>query len=848
MPLDKRIDPIRWILTSVGVAVVLYCLAVLGFVATSPDLGLRCLLVNNAPPASDTEVHGLEIRQITPEAAEDLQLRKRDLGDTPLPGDHLLEIGREPAHTFAHFANRLLDLRSAQPFGNKIPDEKVIRDQEKLLPPVFAKGDDVFVEVKYLRNGEELKSWLPLRTVPWPDITLTLVWFLLEFGILSVGALAFWARPFDQQTRVFFAMCLVTIGGFVGGYHWWMFAGSLAFTIPFMLCAMLIPVVTLHFFLVYPEPKQFLVRYPQQTWWAIYGVPVVSMIMLTSLAIHSNWMTDQGRVAGYQEHILDLLNEGIFVYLGIAAIYFVATVVAVVSSFLTTRNTLLQNQVRWILGAAAVAIAPVGYALSLAYFEKEKFALGATSLPMFLASFSFMLAYAIGIVRHKLMLVDEILSRGMVYYILNLAVTIGFSFAIAGTALAAVYQRNQVARHALVVVVLVVVAVLLLNWSRDRVQQFIDRRFFREKFQLDRALQRMNRAADAMGDPKELALRMVASCRELLGVEHAALYLRDATAGKFRLIASGDMPHSPLEIPSDEQLLELIQSDGNVQRFDSNAELPRSHQLLQELDVELVHALEVDGQVAGVLFLGTKHNGARYTAEDLALLTTLGQITGVALQSARVHQVAARLNEELQNKVEKISEQQRLISMLQAEITSRQQVAIPSTAPPSENAVAFRRDSIKGSSAAIVDVLETVRKVSGSQSSVLIRGESGTGKELLAAALHENSPRRGGPLVSVHCGALSAGLLESELFGHVKGAFTGAHRDKVGRFELAHGGTLFLDEIGDISLDTQIKLLRVLQEREFEPVGSSRTVQVDVRLIAATHQNLEKLILEGRFR
>jgi transcriptional regulator with PAS, ATPase and Fis domain len=181
--------------------------------------------------------------------------------------------------------------------------------------------------------------------------------------------------------------------------------------------------------------------------------------------------------------------------------------------------------------------------------------------------------------------------------------------------------------------------------------------------------------------------------------------------------------------------------------------------------------------------------------------------------------------------------------MLQAEITSRQQVE-----PPPPESEPFRRDQIKGSSTAIRVVLETVRKVSGSQSSVLVRGESGTGKELLAQAIHDNSPRRGGPMVSVHCGALSAGLLESELFGHVKGSFTGAHRDKLGRFEMADGGTLFLDEIGDISLETQIKLLRVLQEREFEPVGGTKRIRVDVRLIAATHQNLERLISEGRFR
>jgi transcriptional regulator with GAF, ATPase, and Fis domain len=131
---------------------------------------------------------------------------------------------------------------------------------------------------------------------------------------------------------------------------------------------------------------------------------------------------------------------------------------------------------------------------------------------------------------------------------------------------------------------------------------------------------------------------------------------------------------------------------------------------------------------------------------------------------------------------------------------------------------------------------------------VLVTGASGTGKELLAHAVHQNSARRNGPIVSVHCAALSPSLLESELFGHVKGAFTGAHKDRLGRFESANGGTLFLDEIGDISLETQIKLLRVLQTREFEAVGGTRTVKVDVRLIAATNQDLKKLIVEGKFR
>jgi transcriptional regulator with GAF, ATPase, and Fis domain len=141
-----------------------------------------------------------------------------------------------------------------------------------------------------------------------------------------------------------------------------------------------------------------------------------------------------------------------------------------------------------------------------------------------------------------------------------------------------------------------------------------------------------------------------------------------------------------------------------------------------------------------------------------------------------------------------------------------------------------------------------VRKVSASEAAVLIQGESGTGKELLARALHEQSARAGKAYVTVHCAALSAGLLESELFGHVKGAFTDAHRDKVGRFEIANGGTLFLDEIGDISLEVQTKLLRVLQEKTFERVGSNEPLQVNVRIIAATHRKLEEWIHKGRFR
>ena len=160
----------------------------------------------------------------------------------------------------------------------------------------------------------------------------------------------------------------------------------------------------------------------------------------------------------------------------------------------------------------------------------------------------------------------------------------------------------------------------------------------------------------------------------------------------------------------------------------------------------------------------------------------------------------------------------------------------------------YRVEGIVAESWKMQEVLSLVQRVAPSNTTVLICGESGTGKELIAQAIHYQSPRSGRPLVTVNCAALPDALLESELFGHVKGAFTGAVSDRAGRFEAADGGTIFLDEIGELSPAVQAKLLRVLQEREFERVGTNRTVKVDVRLLTATNQDLERAVREQRFR
>jgi formate hydrogenlyase transcriptional activator len=211
----------------------------------------------------------------------------------------------------------------------------------------------------------------------------------------------------------------------------------------------------------------------------------------------------------------------------------------------------------------------------------------------------------------------------------------------------------------------------------------------------------------------------------------------------------------------------------------------------------------------------------RYAVEDVPLLEEVAKQIALAVENMRAFEEIARLRA-------KLEEENRY---LQEEIKSDHNF-----------------EEIVGQSRAIKELFKAIEAVAPVGATVLITGETGTGKELVARALHNLSPRRGKALIKVNCAALPAGLIESELFGHEKGAFTGAIARKIGRFELAHGGTLFLDEIGDLPLELQPKLLRVLQEGEFERIGASHTITVDVRVIAATNRDLETAIRENRFR
>ncbi|MGE0709970.1 MAG: sigma 54-interacting transcriptional regulator [Planctomycetota bacterium] len=256
------------------------------------------------------------------------------------------------------------------------------------------------------------------------------------------------------------------------------------------------------------------------------------------------------------------------------------------------------------------------------------------------------------------------------------------------------------------------------------------------------------------------------------------------------------------------------------------------------LELVLALPLTVKGKTVGVLYLDAREQNPELEESDLIFMQALGRELGNALEKARLYQenleqkqaledLTARLAQKVQAQASELAEANRNLSELK---------------------LRFNYDRIVGKSEAMQKVFKLLDRITDTNVPVLIHGETGTGKELVARALHLNGPRRDGPFVSVNCSAITESLMESELFGHVKGAFTGADRDKPGLFEQAHGGTIFLDEVQDMSHSMQRELLRVLQEGEVRRVGGKDIIHVDVRVISATNRDLRRLVSESKFR
>jgi transcriptional regulator with GAF, ATPase, and Fis domain len=805
-----------------SVGVILYSVAVLTHIAWMGTIGARCMF-------------GTKLGEEIP--AEYVWHDSR-----PRVGDTLLSIGpyRMDEGIYADY------LRAMRGLSGRVGQTIEVKWRDETSSEI--------------RSASVAVQYPPARTYFW-----SCVWFLQELLIFGIGARVFWKRPDDDSAQWFFVLCIVTVGAYMGGYHWAEIVVEPALIYPFALFAVFVPVVNLHFYLVFPRRNPILLRHGRGVLSALYGVATAYLIALWGSMYAARWLSqhDQGLRAASAFEIVRGLALG---YIALAVLTFGAGLFCLAASYRDARTRAERNQVQWILLASVIASFLIAYLLAQAWRDPATLGKNNAAWPMFGVSLLYTVAHAFSITRYKLMQVEAIINRSAVYFAFSLTPGLIYSalLLVMGKLIGdQLFSNHSTSRGAVAAAVLVVVVLILSEVVRGRYQRVLDRHFFKEKYKFDRAMQKMRLAVGSLVDRVTLSRRLLEAASEVLRLEWGALYLGEAPGRPLQLVASHGPTPDERSLAADSPLVARLRQSPTVRLSHPPVHGSSSDQATDAmiaLGGEAAAALGADGHVAGLLVLGPKRSGMPYEAEEMAFLAALSSVATLVLHSADIQQTLESLNRELRDKVEKIAEQQRRILILQDQLRDRAERVreVESAGQSSGHAGAERPgvemdtswafDAIKGSSDAVRKMKRMAQKVAATHSAVLIRGESGTGKELLALAIHQASPRATRPFVKVHCAALSQSLLESELFGHVKGAFTGADRDRIGRFEQANGGTLFLDEIGDINLEVQTKLLRVLQEMSFERVGSSQPITVDVRIAAATHQDLEALIRAGRFR
>ena len=749
LPTIRRSPKVILVVSSV--AVLAYSIMVVYVVATMGDIGVEC-------------VFGTRVQQTI--ATSDYHWSARP----PTTSDRLLQIGNRPINHYTDYIDALRDMR-------------------RLV------GKDVQVRWQ-TPDGEVRQSLATVRMRPFHAYFGSLVWFAQEIIIFLIGARVYWKRPKDSPARLFFWLCVATVGAYVGGYHWFAIVVDLPLIYLFSAFAVFLPIVSLHFYLVFPRVHPFLERRRTLSLGVLYGVPTAFLVAIW-LAITWTHLTKSSGGAAV-ETALEVLRLLSLSYLALASFTFALCLLRLLQSYVHAKSRVERMQVRWLLLATLLAAVLIASVLWQAISDPASLAREGAAWKMFAVSLIYTLAYAISITRYK----SLSLAAGLLYSgaVVLTAALVGANWRVFGTSFGAKIATATV------------IAILILSGlARERFQRAIDRRFHREKYKFDKAMSKMSQAVGSLLDRQKLAQRLLDAANDVLRFDWGAVYLSDSHAGPFLLSACLGPDPEASTLAEGNPLVERLRGLGVLKLQHSIAFAAGSDpatDAMIALGGEIASPLlDGDGALAGILLLGPKPSGMPYEEEEIGFFGALGSVATLALHSTEIQNTLRGLEHELREKVDKIAEQQRRILILQNQVMDKTERRPGFVEDPALGDLSAFKD-LKGSSEAMRSLVRVSRKVAASQSSVLIRGESGTGKERLAEAIHRASPRREGPFVKVHCAALSQSLLESELFGHVKGAFTNADRDRVGRFQQADGGTLFLDEIGDISLEVQTKLLR----------------------------------------
>ncbi len=595
------------------------------------------------------------------------------------------------------------------------------------------------------------------------------------------------------------------------------------------------PPLLFHLFLNYPRPLPMAKRRPRRI-----PLAYLPQALVFGVSLWAFWALHAAPSQQAQAHMEWLGNWGLP---GANLVYAMAAI-AVLAYRFWLASPKMRRQLLWLLYGVAV------FSLLTLVFFMLKWNAGTYHWMFggsdFLLPLYSLLAFAIGFsfISFRLVDIDRIVNKSLVYVLLS-ALVAGIYLLAAGL-FGLLVTRILGGSSTLVTVTATVLATALFFPLRRMVQRNVDRIFFRDRRHYAATVQKVSSGLATVLDLQVLLGSFLERLIHDLGILHASALLFD-DQGRLQVARTAGRPHQtsiPQQAATNRQLLTRMRNLSGRNAWvlslsnldtDGPAWKKDARDLMQGLEAQVVMFLAFQGKILGLVAFGPRAHGALYTNAEIQVLESIAPAVSLAIRNAKAYTDIGRLNRDLQQKQEEILALQ--AKLREENIYLREAVR-----------KAVLPERVIAHSPAFKKVLDDASKAASSDATVLLLGETGVGKDVVARLLHEQSGRSSGPLVTINCAAIPETLLESELFGHERGAFTGAVARKIGKFELASSGTLFLDEIGDMPLALQSKLLRVLEDGKLTRIGGTASFSVDVRIVAATNRNLDQLVEQGLFR
>ncbi|MBI2893790.1 MAG: sigma 54-interacting transcriptional regulator [Deltaproteobacteria bacterium] len=655
------------------------------------------------------------------------------------------------------------------------------------------------VELGLHRKGVERRVTVALRLGHSPAPFGALVACALAAMLLALGLVARAGRPGDPAAIRFFRTCAVYAVVYAGALSWNSLLVHPLLAAACLAALFLAPPLAMDFSLTFPSPPRQSVRLFRVVAYA------PTFVLLVGTVVSIAWAVADLRAGIPTDRALRWTVRLVAAQLSLAVL---VMAIGLFAQFRNLRHVSGEErgQLKWLLFGFSLCVLPFFVAVPVAIVDFDRFLLlGYRPLVGSIAVLWFV-AVSLAVLRVRLADVDAVIHRSMTYAIASGAAAAVYLAVVLAVGMVAgrVLGEASLPSH----LVAAVAALAAFGPMRTRVRAWLDRRFFRDRVHYVHALRELAEAVTTVREPRELATEAVNRTVTALRASSGALYLAAPDGASVVLAQSVGR-----EFPEEASLDEVLAAAGGVA-------------------IPIQRAAKVEG----VLVLGDRKGGDLYSSEDRDLLVALAGQLAVAIENARAFSTIREMSSSLEG-------QNREIALLRDKLEDENRYLRGRL----EDARGTE-DRIVGSSRPVRELVRQMERVAGSAASVLLVGESGTGKGLVARAIHGASDRAERAFIHVDCGAIPQGVFESELFGHERGAFTGAVRARRGLFELADGGTLFQDEIGELPLALQPKLLRALQDHSFQRVGGSRPVSVDVRILAATNRDLSEMAQAGGFR